>query len=91
MVVEFASNRDIILFKYWKNGVKVVILDAAVLLEAGWDNVCHEIWVCTIPRYATKILAGSTLRIPKLNLSLILTKIISRKFFLKKKLCRNTI
>ena len=34
----------------WKSGTEVVIIDAAVLLEAGWDKQCHEVWVCTIPR-----------------------------------------
>jgi phosphopantetheine adenylyltransferase/dephospho-CoA kinase len=34
----------------FKSGHKVVILDAAVLLEAGWDQSCHEVWVCTVPR-----------------------------------------
>lgn len=34
----------------WKAGVEVVVLDAAVLLEADWDKACHEVWVCTIPR-----------------------------------------
>jgi len=28
----------------------VVVMDAAVLLEAGWGNLCHEVWVCTVPR-----------------------------------------
>ncbi|XP_078573524.1 bifunctional coenzyme A synthase-like [Branchiostoma floridae x Branchiostoma japonicum] len=31
-------------------GKSVVVLDAAVLLEAGWENFCHEIWVSVIPR-----------------------------------------
>jgi len=34
----------------WKEGRKVVVLDAAVLLEAGWEEQCHEVWVCTVPR-----------------------------------------
>ena len=32
------------------SGKSVVILDAAVLLEAGWDEMCHEIWVSVIPK-----------------------------------------
>ncbi|XP_042210072.1 bifunctional coenzyme A synthase-like [Homarus americanus] len=29
-------------------GYSVVILDAAVLLEAGWEKICHQVWVCII-------------------------------------------
>jgi len=32
------------------SGCQVVVLDAAVLLEAGWDAECHEVWVCVVPR-----------------------------------------
>lgn len=28
---------------------QIIILEAAVLLQAGWDNECHEIWSCIIP------------------------------------------
>lgn len=28
---------------------KVVVLDAAVLLEAGWQSFVHEVWVSIIP------------------------------------------
>uniref|UniRef100_A0A0P4VZC0 Bifunctional coenzyme A synthase n=2 Tax=Rhodnius TaxID=13248 RepID=A0A0P4VZC0_9HEMI len=35
--------------EYVKLGKKVVIMDAAVLLEAGWKKHCHEIWACIIP------------------------------------------
>jgi len=34
----------------WKSGVNTVVLDAAVLLEAGWQEKCHEIWACLVPR-----------------------------------------
>jgi dephospho-CoA kinase len=30
-------------------GVKVVVVEAAVLLEAGWDNECDEIWTVQVP------------------------------------------
>jgi len=30
-------------------GKKIVVLDAAVLLEAGWDSMVHEIWVVFVP------------------------------------------
>jgi len=26
-----------------------VVLDAAVLLEAGWDDIVHEVWTTVIP------------------------------------------
>jgi len=31
------------------DGKRVVFLDAAVLLEAGWQEMCHEVWVCVVP------------------------------------------
>ncbi|XP_077315569.1 bifunctional coenzyme A synthase isoform X1 [Lithobates pipiens] len=30
-------------------GIPVCVMDAAVLLEAGWDNMVHEIWTVIIP------------------------------------------
>ena len=41
-----------------KHLLKVVILDAAVLLEAGWHNTCHEVWVCLVPRYSWFLFCG---------------------------------
>lgn len=32
-----------------RNGVKVVVLEAALLLEAGWDHKCHQVWLSIIP------------------------------------------
>jgi phosphopantetheine adenylyltransferase/dephospho-CoA kinase len=29
---------------------RIIILDAAVLLDAGWEEICHEIWVTFVPR-----------------------------------------
>jgi hypothetical protein len=26
------------------------VLDAAVLLEAGWDEMCHEVWTTIVPQ-----------------------------------------
>jgi len=26
-----------------------VVLDAAVLLEAGWDDIVHEVWTTVVP------------------------------------------
>lgn len=31
-------------------GVPVVVLEAAVLLEAGWDGSVHEVWTTFVPR-----------------------------------------
>jgi phosphopantetheine adenylyltransferase/dephospho-CoA kinase len=31
-------------------GKTICVLDAAVLLEAGWDHLVHEVWVTIIPR-----------------------------------------
>ena len=28
----------------------MVILDAAVLLEAGWESLCDEVWCVIVPR-----------------------------------------
>ena len=28
----------------------VIVLDAAILLEAGWDQDCAEVWVSIVPR-----------------------------------------
>lgn len=30
-------------------GCSVVVMDAAVLIQAGWHHHCHETWVCIIP------------------------------------------
>lgn len=27
----------------------IIILDAAILLEAGWDQDCHDVWVSIVP------------------------------------------
>lgn len=31
------------------DGKEIVILEAAVLLQAGWETECHEIWSCIVP------------------------------------------
>lgn len=35
-------------FSPW-SGKDVCVLDAAVLLEAGWTDMVHEVWVTIIP------------------------------------------
>lgn len=31
-------------------GCQFVVMEAAVLLEAGWDGMVHEVWVAIIPQ-----------------------------------------
>ena len=31
-------------------GKEVVVLDAAVLLEASWDSMVHEVWTTLVPK-----------------------------------------
>ena len=33
-----------------QEGSEVCVIDAAVMLKAGWDKNCHEIWVTTAPK-----------------------------------------
>ncbi|XP_058126072.1 bifunctional coenzyme A synthase [Anopheles ziemanni] len=35
---------------YERDGKEVVVMEAAVLLHAGWQDQCHEVWSCIIPR-----------------------------------------
>ncbi|KAK2716468.1 hypothetical protein QYM36_006821 [Artemia franciscana] len=35
--------------KFRTEGKDIVVLDAAVLLEANWNEFCHEVWVTIIP------------------------------------------
>lgn len=35
---------------YDKYGARVVVIEAAILLQAGWERNCHEIWSMIIPR-----------------------------------------
>ena len=36
--------------QYWKDGVKVVIIDASVLLAAGWKDKVNQVWVSIVDR-----------------------------------------
>ncbi|XP_012273059.1 bifunctional coenzyme A synthase [Orussus abietinus] len=36
--------------EYHKKGFDVIVLEAAVLIQAHWQHVCHEIWTCIIPQ-----------------------------------------
>lgn len=35
--------------KFGAEGKAVVVLEAAILLRAGWEELCHEVWGCVIP------------------------------------------
>lgn len=35
---------------YANDGFRVVVIEAAILLQAGWEKDCHEIWTMIIPR-----------------------------------------
>lgn len=35
--------------KFGAEGKAVVVLEAAILLKAGWEELCHEVWGCVIP------------------------------------------
>jgi phosphopantetheine adenylyltransferase/dephospho-CoA kinase len=30
-------------------GYQIVVMEAALLLQAGWDQHVHEVWACIIP------------------------------------------
>ncbi|XP_055038820.2 bifunctional coenzyme A synthase [Misgurnus anguillicaudatus] len=40
-------KKEILLAK--EQGKQVCVVDAAVLLEAGWTHLVHEVWVATVP------------------------------------------
>ena len=44
-----------------QEGKQVVVLDAAVLLEAGWQNFCHEVIISTFSSKKTSPQAKSHL------------------------------
>ena len=31
-------------------GKEVIVLEAAILLEAGWDSMVHEVWTTFVPK-----------------------------------------
>lgn len=33
-----------------EQGCEIIVMEAAVLIRAGWQPVCHEIWTCIIPK-----------------------------------------
>jgi len=46
-IARLAQNK---IAAFVENGAKIVVVDAAVLIEAGWDSMCHEVWVSFVPR-----------------------------------------
>ena len=45
---------------HFPTGREIVILDAAVLLEAEWDSMTHEVWTTFIPKEEVIPLVSST-------------------------------
>jgi dephospho-CoA kinase len=41
--------------KLYKEGFDVIVIEAAVLIQAGWQPICHEIWTCIIPQEEVSI------------------------------------
>lgn len=50
---EIARLAEKCIQRYALEGKTICVLDAAVLLEAGWDHLVHEVWVTIIPRDET--------------------------------------
>ena len=46
---EIMTQAQIEIQRYGEEGFKVCVLDAAVLLEAGWDSATNEVWVTFVP------------------------------------------
>ena len=32
-----------------KQGYEIVVMEAAVLIQAGWQNNCHQVWTSIVP------------------------------------------
>ena len=39
------------LLRIQQEGSEIVVIEAAVLLEAGWDDECDEVWAVHVPRH----------------------------------------
>nr|XP_033328729.1 bifunctional coenzyme A synthase-like [Megalopta genalis] len=35
---------------FYAKGFDIIVMEAAVLIQANWQNHCHEIWTCIIPQ-----------------------------------------
>lgn len=38
---------------FYAKGFDVIVMEAAVLIQAKWQDFCHEIWTCIIPQEET--------------------------------------
>ncbi|KAL4216382.1 hypothetical protein ACF0H5_024109 [Mactra antiquata] len=47
---EIANLAEQQILEFKNDNCDVVILDAAVLLEANWDQMCHEVWTTIVPQ-----------------------------------------
>lgn len=34
----------------YSKGYNIIVMEAAVLIQAKWQDECHEIWCCIIPQ-----------------------------------------
>lgn len=41
---------DLVLERIREAPLKIVVVDAAVLIDAEWDKFVHEVWTAIIPR-----------------------------------------
>ncbi len=44
-----AAARDLIAAERASGGARAIVLEAAVLLEAGWESLVDEVWVVHVP------------------------------------------
>lgn len=40
----------------FRKGHDIIVLEAAVLIQAEWQNECSEIWTCIIPQNEVSLL-----------------------------------
>lgn len=38
------------IYDFNAKGFDVIVMEAAVLIQANWQHECHEIWTCIIPQ-----------------------------------------
>jgi hypothetical protein len=51
------ANKEIQIL--YEAGYQTVVMEAAVLLQAGWDKHVHEVWACIIPFEEVREVAGA--------------------------------
>ncbi|XP_017887974.1 bifunctional coenzyme A synthase [Ceratina calcarata] len=47
LIMEEAKKR---IHDFYTKGFELVVMEAAVLIQAKWQNECHEVWTCIIPQ-----------------------------------------